>query len=151
MKIGMETLDFKIKIKASPEKVWAVLWGDDTYRKWTAAFCEGSYVETNWNEGDKIYFLSPNGAGMNSIIDKKVLNEYMAFKHMGELKDFKEMPIDEATKEWSGAMETYRLTQEGDVVVLEAKVDVIEKYVDYFKEAFPKGIQKIKELSEERK
>lgn len=144
----METLDFKIKIKAPREKVWDVLWEDETYRKWTAAFCEGTYVETNWEEGGKIHFLNPNGEGMNSIIESKIPNEYMAFKHISGLKDFKEMPIDAETAQWTGSMETYRLTQEDGFTVLEAKVDTLEKYSDYFKTTFPSGLEVVKQLSE---
>lgn len=144
----IETLEFKIRIKASVEKVWSVLWNDETYKKWTGAFCEGSYAVSDWNEGDKIHFMSPNGEGMNSIIEKKIPNEYMAFKHIGEIKDFKELPIDDETKKWSGAMETYRLTPDDEFTDLVAQVDVVEKYIDYFKEAFPKGLETVKELSE---
>jgi len=45
----METLEFKIRIKAPAEKVWSVLWNDETYKKWTRVFCEGSYTITDWN------------------------------------------------------------------------------------------------------
>lgn len=144
----METLEFKIRIKAPVEKVWSVLWNDETYKKWTGAFCEGSYAVSDWNEGDKIHFMSPGGEGMNSIIEKKIPNEYMAFKHIGEIKDFKELPIEDETKKWSGAMETYRLTSDDEFTDLVAQVDIVEKYIDYFKEAFPKGLETVKELSE---
>jgi hypothetical protein len=144
----METLEFKIRIKAKAEKVWDILWNDESYKAWTSAFCEGSYAVSDWNEGDKIHFMSPNGEGMNSIIETKIANEYMAFKHLGEIKDFKELPIDEETKKWSGAMETYRLTSDDEFTDLTAQVDVVEKYIDYFKEAFPKGLEKVKELAE---
>ncbi len=146
----METLEFKINIKAPRETVWNILWTDETYRKWTSVFCEGSHTISDWNEGDKIHFMSPNGEGMYSVIETKIPNEYMAFKHLGEIKDFKELPIDEATKKWSGAMETYRLTEEDGFIFLEAKVDTLEKYIDYFKEVFPKGLEMVKELSEEK-
>lgn len=146
--IEMEKLIFNIDVKASKEKIWRVLWDDETYRKWTNVFAEGSYAESNWNEGDKIYFLGPGGGGMNSIIERKIPYEYMAFKHLGEIKDFKEVPIDDKTNEWSGSMETYRLDQKGNVVDLHVEVDVIEQHLDYFKDAFPKALKIIKELSE---
>ncbi|QSW90559.1 SRPBCC domain-containing protein [Flavobacterium endoglycinae] len=145
----METLEFTVKIKTNPDKVWKVLWEDETYKKWTSVFCEGSYTVSDWNEGDKIHFMSPNGEGMNSIIEKKIPNEYMAFKHIGEIKDFKEQPLDEETKKWSGAMETYRLIPNGEFTDLVAKVDAGEKFVDYFKDVFPKGLEVVKQLSEE--
>ncbi|CAD0002644.1 SRPBCC family protein [Flavobacterium salmonis] len=144
----MEILEFKIRIKASPEKIWSVLWEDETYKEWTSAFCEGSYAVSDWNEGDKIHFMSPGGEGMNSIIEKKIPNEYMAFKHIGEIKDFKELPLNEETEKWSGYMETYRLIPDDEFTDLVSQVDLIEKHIDYFKDAFPKGLETVKELAE---
>ena len=66
----METLKFHSTINAPKEKVWATLWNDNTYRQWTSVFSEGSYAESDWNEGSKILFLSPKGEGMFSVIDK---------------------------------------------------------------------------------
>lgn len=144
----METLEFTIRIKASREKVWSVLWEEETYKTWTKSFCEDSYTVSDWNEGDKIHFISQSGEGMNSIIETKTPNEYMAFKHLGEIKDFKEVPIDAETEKWSGAMETYRLTADDEFTNLVAQIDVTEQYLDYFKEAFPRGLQVVKELAE---
>ncbi|MEO7978431.1 SRPBCC domain-containing protein [Flavobacterium sp.] len=144
----MQTLEFTIRIKATVEKVWSVLWDDETYRKWTSAFCEGSYALSDWNEGDKIHFMSPKGEGMNSIIETRMPNEYMAFKYIGEIKDFKEVPLDEETQKWSGAMETYRLIPDDEFTDLIAQVDIVEKHIDYFKEAFPKALETVKELAE---
>ena len=143
--------EFKIEINAPREKVWDVLWNDETYPKWTNVFCEGTYAESDWKEGSKIHFLSPNGEGMNSIIDRKIDNEYMAFKHLSELKHFKEMPIDDAAQEWTGAMETYKLTQQNNSnTVLEVKMDTVEKYAEYFNNTFPKGLEMVKQLSENK-
>ncbi|WP_240475255.1 hypothetical protein [Flavobacterium reichenbachii] len=85
---------------------------------------------------------------MSSIIEKKIPNEYIAFKHLGEVKDFKELPINEEAKEWSGAMEIYRLTPDDEFIDLVVQVDVVEKFIDYFKGAFPKGLEIVKQLSE---
>ena len=57
----MTTLEFKIEINAPKEKVWDILWNDATYKQWTSVFCEGNYVVSDWKEGSKIHFLSPNG------------------------------------------------------------------------------------------
>ncbi len=144
----MTTLEFNTEIKATPEKVWQVLWDDATYREWTSPFSEGSYAVSNWNEGDSVHFLSPSGDGMNCIIDKKIDNKYIAFKFVGELKNFKEVPVDEKAKEWIGGMETYELTQNGDITLLKAKVDMVENHKEYFDTTFPKALEKVKQLSE---
>ncbi len=67
----MKTLHFSIKIKAPREKVWQILWEDATYRQWTSVFNESSYAVSDWEEGSKIQFLSADGSGMYSLIDKK--------------------------------------------------------------------------------
>src|SRR4051794_34232958 len=59
----MKKEKFSINIKASAKKVWQVLWSDATYRQWTSAFSEGSYAVSDWKQGSKIQFLSPNGDG----------------------------------------------------------------------------------------
>jgi hypothetical protein len=143
----METLEFKIEINAPKEKVWEILWNDKTYRQWANVFCEGTYAVSDWKEGSKVHFLSPSGDGMNSVIEKKIDNVYMAFKHISELRNFEEMPVDAITQGWTGAMETYRLTQKDAITVLDVTMDCIEKYVDYFKNTFPKSMEIIKELS----
>ncbi len=144
----MKRLEFNIEINTTPEKVWQIMWNDTTYKEWTNVFCEGSYAVSNWNEGDSIHFLSPSGEGMNSIIDKRIENKFMAFKHIGEIKNFKVMPIDEAVQEWIGAMEIYELAANGSITVLNVKMDIIEKYEDYFKTTLPNALEKIKQLSE---
>lgn len=146
----MLTLEFNIEINAPKEKVWDILWNEATYKQWTSVFCEGNYIVSDWKEGSKIQFSSPSGDGMNSIIDKKISNEYIAFKHISEIKIFVEIPFDSKTQEWSGTMETYQLTQNNGVTILEAKMDLIEKYKDYFKATFPKGLDLVKKLSEEK-
>ena len=107
----MKRLNFSIQISAPKEKVWNVLWDDLTYRKWTSTFSEGSYAISDWKEGSKILFLSPNGEGMFSTIAKKIFYEFMSFKHLETVKGGEEQPDNEETKKWSGAMENYSLDE----------------------------------------
>lgn len=146
----MKTLTFKISINAPKERVWEVLWSDKSYQEWTSVFCEGTYVVSNWKEGDSIQFLSPNGSGMDSVVFKRIENEYMAFKHLSEVKEFKVMPVDTTDQGWSGAMETYRLTSDENGTLLEGTMDMVEKYIDYFQTIFPKAFEKVKALSEKK-
>jgi len=146
----MEKLTFNLSINAPAPKVWQVLWTDETYRQWTSAFHAGSYAVSDWKEGSKIQFLGPDGGGMYSVIEKLVPNEYMAFKHLGELKNFEEQPNNAASAAWAGAMETYTLKEENGNTNLEVSVDIAEDFnmVEYFKAAFPKALDSVKEISE---
>ena len=86
----MTKLNYNLTIDANPDKVWQVLWDDSTYRKWAGVFQEGSYAVSDWKEGSKIQFLNKEGEGMDSIISECKPKVYMAFKHLGIIKDFKE-------------------------------------------------------------
>lgn len=144
----MKKLIFSISIKAPKEKVWKLLWEDATYRKWTSAFSEGSYAVSDWKEGDKILFLGPGESGMFSMIHKMIPNEFISFKHLGSVKNGKEEPETEESKLWSGAMENYTLKESNNTTELTVEMDITEEHESFFKEAFPKGLDKIKELSE---
>ena len=58
-------------LSVKEEKVWNVLGNDTTYRQWTSPFGQGSYAETDWEEGSKVRFLGSDGSGMVSNIKKK--------------------------------------------------------------------------------
>lgn len=144
----MTTLHFTTIIAASRSKVWKVLWEDSTYRKWTSAFSEGSYAVTDWKEGSKVLFLSANGDGMFGVIAKTIPGELMSFKHMGEVKNNEEQPIDEKTRNWSGAMENYTLTENEGITTVSVAIDVTAEYEAYFTATFPKALDLVKVLAE---
>ncbi|MDT0677277.1 SRPBCC family protein [Autumnicola musiva] len=145
----MKRKQYKTEIAASREKVWKVLWDDETYPQWTSAFSEGSKAESDWNEGSRILFVNGEGEGMVSVIEKKIKNELMQFKHLGMIdKDGNEDNESEKIKAWAGAMERYTLksTEENTEVVVDMDVD--ESYIDYFDSAWVKAFEKLKVLSE---
>jgi len=146
----MEQLVFSTNIQASASHVWDVLWDDTTYRQWTAAFHAGSYAVSDWKEGDKIHFLTSSGRGMYGVIEKKTENVFISFKHIGELKDFEEQPLDEATMKWSGAHENYTLTEMNGHTELSVSFDAGNDFADFFKDVFPKALDIIKSIAEGR-
>ena len=119
----MEKINFYISINAPKEKVWNVLWDETSYRKWTSVFAEGSTVVTdNWKEGSKVLFLDGNGSGMVSMVAANKPNQYMSFKHMGEVKDGIEDISSEKIKGWSGSMENYTLKEAGGKTELKVEM-----------------------------
>ncbi|MEW6468306.1 MAG: SRPBCC domain-containing protein [Bacteroidota bacterium] len=145
---NINRLSFAIQIKAPREKVWDVLWNDNSYRQWTRVFSEGSYAVSDWKEGSKVHFLSPSGDGMYSTIAKSLRPELMSFKHLGVIKEGKEQPLGEESKKWSGAMENYTLREKDAGTALTVDIDVTDEHRKYFSEVFPKALQIVKELSE---
>lgn len=144
----MKKHEFKTVIDAPREKVWDILWGKETYPAWTSAFAEGSNAETDWKKGSKVYFTDGSGQGMVAFIDEKIPNEYMSFRHVGQLVDGKEDMESEKVKEWAGSMENYTLKQVDGKTELTVDMDINDEWAQYFLETWPKALDKLKELSE---
>lgn len=142
----MKKLQFSIDINAPKEKVWKALWEETNYRNWTSAFTEGSHAETdNWKEGSKVKFLDGKGSGMYSTIVKNTPNEFMSFRHEGEIINGNETP----KAEWNGAMENYILKDNGaGKTKLIVDLNSAAEFGDYMNETFPKALEKVKALAE---
>ncbi len=144
----MNRINFSVSIDAPASKVWDVLWNDNSYRQWTTVFCEGSYMETDWQVGGNTRFLGPGEGGMYSTIDGLKENQMVSFRHIGEVKDGVNLPLDDKSKTWSGATESYYLEEKNGKTELRVELDITEDHEAFFKESFPKGLEKVKELSE---
>ena len=145
----MEKLSFSADINAPSEKVWKVLWNDDSYKKWTSAFYEGSYAETdNWKEGSKVLFLSPEKDGMVSRVAANKPNKFMSFEHLGIVKKGVEDTESDEVKGWAGAKENYTLTEEDGKTNLFIEMDSNDEFKEYFLKTWPLALEKVKELAE---
>lgn len=146
----MEKLQFTARINAPKEKVWNALWEDASYRAWTSAFMEGSYAKTdNWKEGTKVLFLDPKGSGMVSMVAANKPNEFMSFKHLGEVKEGVEDTTNEKVKGWAGAFENYTLKDAGGKTDLTVEIDITDDFKEYFQNTWPKALEKLKEIAEQ--
>ena len=139
----MKKVTFNISISAPREKVWKTLWEDKTYREWTAVFAEGCHAQSDWKEGSKIRFLNGKGEGMYSLIETKIGQTQMTFKHLGEIKEGKETPSN-----WGDARESYFLSGNNDKTDLKVELDTLPDWEAYFNETFPKALNKLKEVAE---
>jgi hypothetical protein len=82
---------------------------------------------------DVIFFTAPENA---------------LFQHIGEVENGIEIPLNEKSEKWTGAFENYTLSENNGVTILTAEIDLAPEHAAYFDETFPKGLQKIKILSE---
>jgi len=145
----MEKMNFSVSINAPKEKVWNILWDAESYKKWTAAFAEGSDVATDeWKEGSKVLFVDGKGNGMVSKVAANKPNEYMSFIHLGELKDGVEDTNSEKVSKWSGASENYTLSPTAKGTDLTIDMDITEEFKDYFLKTWPKALENVKQLAE---
>jgi uncharacterized protein YndB with AHSA1/START domain len=144
----MHRLTFSITIHAPKEDVWRAMLEDATYRQWTSAFQEGSYAVTDWKQGSKALFLTPDGNGMVSRIVAHRPNEFLSIKHLGTVKNGIEDTESKEGKSWAGALENYTLREKDGASTLTVEMDVSDQYESYFKEKWPKALSKLRELSE---
>ncbi|CAN5435695.1 hypothetical protein BH10BAC2_BH10BAC2_38700 [soil metagenome] len=144
----MEKLNFSVNINAPKEKIWNILWEDASYRIWTTPFCEGSYAVSDWKEGSKVLFLSPDGSGMVSKVAVKRPNAYMSFEHLGEVKNGIEDTTSELVKQWQGSTENYTLEATKEGTLLKVDMDTSEGFKEYLQKAWPLALNKLKELAE---
>lgn len=140
----MKKLQFSIDINAPKEKVWDALWNDANYRKWTAAFQEGSYYESDLKQGSEILFLSPDKNGMFGVVEEVVPFEKMYFLHKGEIQNGEK----QAETYDENAVERYDLVESGGKTELTATMNAPEDYIPYFADVFPIALEKVKDIAE---
>ncbi|HSU29274.1 MAG TPA: SRPBCC domain-containing protein [Chitinophagaceae bacterium] len=144
----MEKQTFKTLINAPREKVWKTLWGKNSYPSWTAAFTEGSHVETDWKKGSKAFFLDAKNEGMVSTIAENKPNEFMSIKHLGFVKNGIEDIDSEESRKWAGALENYKLTTVNGKTELTVEMDITDEYREMFMKTWPRALDRVKELAE---
>ena len=145
----MEQFTFKTAINASRERVWDILFGKTTYPIWAAIFSEGSDAETDWKKGSRALFLDQSGKGMVSKIEESIPHSYLSIIHLGMYDNGVEDLDSEEVKKWTGATENYTLTDKNGETELTIDMSITAEFKDYFEEAWPKALAKIKELAEQ--
>lgn len=141
----LNRLQFSIHIIAEKSTIWYALWNEYSYRDWVSVFFEGSYaVSDHWKEGSKVLFLGPDQSGIYSVIETHIQNKIISFKHIGNVLKGKEQPIDDDTKAWSGAKETYEVTTGKNGNILTVTIDVMDEHLNFMTNTFPKALEKVK-------
>lgn len=142
----MNEMQFSVDIHATKERVWDVLWQDETLRQWSGIIDPGTYMVGELVEGSEVQFISAeNGYGVTSLVEKITPNEYLLLRHSA---DTQETGAQEREKQWTGGTESYVLTSNDSVTTLTIAFDVPPELEDYFGKAYPKAMSRIKELAE---
>ncbi len=141
----MKEMQFVIEIQAPKQKIWDVMWQDATFREWAGLIDPGTHIVGELTEGNEIQFISGNGYGVTSLVEKLIAGEFMQFRHSADTQN---SGTEERAKEWTGGKETYTLTEANGVTSLTAVFDVPQELEEYFATAYPKAFAKVKELAE---
>ena len=147
----MEKIEFSKHIDAPREKVWQVLFSNDTYPDWTAFFCEGSHAVTDWQKGSKVWFLDKNQSGMMAEIEESKSPEFMSFATLGAVKNGVEDLESEEAQMCKGGHENYYLADKNGGTELRVTLEGLEMPAEmsgFLLDAWPKAMEKIKSLAE---
>jgi len=140
----MKFLTFEIQINASPEKVWEILFTQDSYKKWASAMNEGTYFEGNWEIGSIMKFLDPKNNGMYNLVTENILNKELGMKHLGWILEGELSP-----QNWEDSTLKYILEPTENGTLLKGTVNSLDEFVEFFNSKYPQNFENIKKLAEE--
>ena len=147
-------LKFDVEINAPVDVVYSAMIGKETYSQWTAEFDPSSRFEGSWDKGSKIQFIGcdENGieGGMVSQIKENIPNKFISIKHLGMLKDGEEITSGEEVEKWAGGLENYYFYPNGNKTRVEVIVDSYPEFDEFFSAAWPKSLNILKEISENK-
>lgn len=144
----MKKLRYSTHIHAPLEAVWETMLAPDTYRAWTSAFCEGSYFEGSWGQGETIRFLTPEGEGMFGRIAENRRHEYLSIQLLGCIHGGVEDTTSEEARKFTPGVENYAFHAVDDGTHLEIDLDTTAEFEAYLQEAWPKALAKLRALCE---
>ncbi|MCC6815333.1 MAG: SRPBCC domain-containing protein [Saprospiraceae bacterium] len=153
----MKKIQFKKEINATAFNVYEIMLGlkdKSSYENWTAAFNPTSTYIGSWKKGSKIHFvgLDENGkkGGMVSEIMEHEAAKFISIRHYGILDGETEITTGEQVEKWAGAHENYSYLENNGITTVTVDIDILEDYLDYFNNTYPKALEKLKEISEQK-
>ncbi len=142
----MKELEYQIVINKPKEVVWDTLWDDQSFRDWANNIDEGTYLLGDLVEGNEIQFISSvNGYGVTSLVAKLIPNEYILFKHASDTQN---IGTETRDKQWTGGSESYTLIEKDNQTLLIIRSEIPDELVEYFNNALPIVLKRIKYLCE---
>lgn len=141
----MNQIQFAVEIHSTKQKVWDTLWQDETFRQWAGIIDPGTYMIGELLEGNEVQFISENGYGVTSYVEKVVVGESLQLRHSADTQDSGQQGRE---KEWTGGAEIYSLAEKDGVMTLNVIFDVPPDMVEYFQDNYPKALQMVKALAE---
>lgn len=141
----MKELRFRVAIHATKQKVWDTLWQDETFRQWAGIIDPGTYMVGDLKEGNEVQFISGNGYGVTSSVEKLKPGEFLLFRHQIDTEDSGKK---ERKKEWTGGKESYSLNEKNGITTVIVVFDAPPGMEKYFMSIYPKVLDRVKELAE---
>jgi hypothetical protein len=151
----MVKLQFKASINAPIAKIYDFMLGinsKSTYEEWTSSFNPTSSYEGSWDKETKILFVGIDEkgerGGMVSKIVENIPNRFVSIQHYGLLKADKEITEGPEVEKWANGFENYTFEANNGTTTVTVDLDTTEDFLEYMHEAYPKALDKLKEICE---
>lgn len=123
-----------------------------TYEQWTALFNPTSTYEGNWDKESKMLFVGVDEkgekGGMVSKIAENILYKFVSIQHYGLVTGDKEITEGSEVEKWANGFEDYTFVETNGITTVTVELDTIEDFLSYMNEAYPKALNKLKEICE---
>lgn len=153
----MKKVHYQIQIQAPLELVYQQMLGlkdKSTYEQWTAFFNPTSTYEGNWEKGSKMLFIGTDEhgekGGMVSEIAEHIPNRFVSIRHYGLMQSGKEIIDGPEVEKWANGFENYSFEAVDGTTEVRVDLDTVEDFVDYMNEHYPKALEKLKTICEQR-
>lgn len=149
-------MQFSTTIQAPAGKVYDAMLGKETFKQWTSVFnpssdFEGGGIEGSWEKGSKILFVGTDKEGkregMVGYIRENIPNRHVSIEYAGILDGDREITEGPQAEDWQG-FENYTFEDQGNSTTVTVDIDVNEEMTDYFRETYPKALEKLKSICE---
>jgi uncharacterized protein YndB with AHSA1/START domain len=147
------TLRFDAMIQAPVEKVFTLMFAEETYSEWAKIFNPTSYCIGDWQKGSLMKFLGTDeegkAGGMITKVAERIENQCLLLEHIGVIKDGEELLEGPAVDAFKGAREQYYYAAfSADTTALQVVMDSTGEWDEYFMSTWPTALEKIKEICE---
>lgn len=154
----MQKLQFKVSIHAPIAKTYDMMLGlssKSTYEQWTSMFNPTSTYEGSWDKGGKILFVGVDEKGEKGGIVSKIAdhihNQFVSIQHYGLVKGDQEITVGPEVEKWANGFEKYHFEENNGTTTVTVELDTTEDFIDYMNEKYPKALNKLKELCEQKR
>ncbi len=150
----MKKLQFEITINAPCNVVYNSIIDAQYFEEWTAPFSPTSRLKGNWEKDSLMRFLSTeennNICGMICNVKENIPNQFLSLEYIGTINENKDIFDGKEVKEFKGGLENYTFTSIGEKTHLQIDTDSLDIHVEYFLKMWPIGLEKIKNISEDK-
>jgi hypothetical protein len=151
----MQKLQFNVSINAPVAKIYDIMLGisnKSTYEQWTALFNPTSTYEGSWEKGSKMLFVGVDEkgekGGMVSKIVDNIPDKFVSIQHYGLVTGDKEITEGPEVEKWANGFEDYHFDETNGTTTVTVELDTTEDFLSYMNEAYPKALNKLKEICE---